>query len=45
MELGRACLSWCQRSRTRFEIAKALVFGVHVYLLWSSKKMKPMFQG
>ena len=43
-ELGLACLSWCQQSRTHFEIAKAFVVGVYVYLLWSSKKMKPLFQ-
>ena len=37
-ELRLTCLSLCQRSRTRFEIAKAFVVGVYVYLLWSSKE-------
>ena len=27
------------------EIAKDFVVGVHVYLLWSLKRMKPLFQG
>ena len=37
-------LSWCQRSRTRFQIARALVVRMYLHLLWSSKRMEPLLQ-
>ena len=36
-ELGPACLSWCQGSRTFLNITKTFVVGVHIHLLWSLK--------